>query len=183
MDNTEQGSHRLVRMQGKTKYIYHSNCETLYARRWMHVIGGDNVLVANSYMISRSLMQGIPVILVHGGTLEQDRSELSEFWTFALNSKAIIDRHHTSATYTLNTYDGLAFDRFLKGELTIQGHGHIYAPCSGRQLNIIIDDVALESIKFMNKYSYSRGNLNEYLRGHLEQINLQHGITDLKKQK
>ena len=35
----------------------------------------------------------------------------------------------------------------------------------------------------MNKYSYSRGNLNEYLRGHLEQINLQHGITDLKKQK
>ena len=136
-NHTEQGSHRLVRMHGKTKYIYHSNCEKLYARRWMHVIGGDSALVANSYMISRSLIQGIPVILVHGGTLEHDRSELSEFWTFALSSKAIIDRYHTSTTYTLNTYDALAFDRFLKGELTIQGQGQLYAPNSGRQLNII----------------------------------------------
>ena len=41
-NHTEQGSHRLVRMHGKTKYIYHSNCEKLYARRWMHVIGGDS---------------------------------------------------------------------------------------------------------------------------------------------
>ena len=35
----------------------------------------------------------------------------------------------------------------------------------------------------MNKYSYTCGNLIEYLRGQLGQINLQHGITDLKKQK
>ena len=86
MDNTEQGSHRLVRMQGKQRYIPFK-LETLYARRWMR-IGGDNVLVANSYMISRSLARNT-LILVHGGTLEQDRSELSEFWTFG----SIVKRH------------------------------------------------------------------------------------------